>query len=113
MDNRRTMSDPHLEQIKERLDAHSKIIESNADKIDTMSLLLKDHVNNEDSVLNGIKEDLAPWKEAASGIAMVGRWGDGLKTFGLWVAGIIAAIVTISTAFGISWEWLQHFRMKQ
>ena len=106
------MTDNHIEQIKQRLDSHAEIISSNSDKIDSMTEVLKDHVDTEGESLKEIKEDIAPWKELAVDIAAVGRFGGYIKKFGLWIAGIVAAIVTIGTAFGVSWEWLQHLRHK-
>ena len=106
------MTDAHIEEIKSRLDSHAEVIEKNADKIDIMSVMLQAHVDDEGESLKEIKEDIAPWKELAVDIAAVGRFGGYIKKFGLWIAGIVAAIVTIGTAFGVSWEWLQHLRHK-
>ena len=106
------MVDEHLTEIKSRLDSHAEIISKNSEKIDSIHKTLQKHVDDEDNVLKEIKADIDPWNDLAGDIAAVGRFGGYIKKFGLWVAGIVAAFVTIGTALGVSWEWLEHLRNK-
>lgn len=110
--NNNRIGDNNMIEVKDTLDEHKRMIVKNSDDLADIKKLLVCHVEEENSQFKELSENIAPVIDLMEDIAAVGRFGGRIKRFGIWLAGILAALGIIGTAIAGGWDWLQHFRIK-